>query len=346
MSDDRHTAIPLREFPDPALAYTVDGDDARVTAANDAFEQQFEQGPVGRRVSTIFDRFNSCDTTGDLGPVSHLVRGDRIGVRLDGYGNRGPFFARVIPSDGDTGYIVFADLRECPDEGSPPGVDQVSSVISHDLRNPLDVAKAHLRAAEETGDPGHFESVADAHDRMERIIRDVLTLTRDEAVVQPTEEVAIETAARDAWESIDTEQVELTVSESLPTVTADPDRLQRLFENLFRNSVEHGVATDETGTGQATESPTEGRSDGRDGQTRGSTTVAVHPVEGGFYIADDGPGIPSAKRDIVFTPGYSTQSGGTGLGLAIVDRIVEAHDWDLTLTAADDGGARFEISFC
>ncbi|OYR45972.1 HAMP domain-containing sensor histidine kinase [Halorubrum sp. Hd13] len=344
MSDDRHTAIPLREFPDPALAYTVDGDDARVTATNDAFEQQFEQELAGGRVSTIFDRFNSYNTTGDQEPVSHLVRGDRIGIRLDGYGNRGPFFARVIPSDDDTGYLVFTDLRECPDEGYSPGVDQVSSVISHDLRNPLDVAKAHLRAAQETGDPEHFESVADAHDRMERIIRDVLTLTRDDAVVQPTEEVAIETAARDAWESIDTEQVELTVSESLPTVTADPDRLQRLFENLFRNSVEHGVATDETGNDQPTKAPTKGRSNGRDGQTSESTTVAVHPFEGGFYIADDGPGIPSTEREIVFTPGYSTRSGGTGLGLAIVDRIVEAHGWDLTLTAADDGGARFEIS--
>ena len=345
MSDDRHTAIPLREFPDPALAYTVDGDDARVTATNDAFERQFEQELVGGRVSTIFDRFNSCDTTGDREPVSHLVRGDRIGIRLDGYGNRGPFFARVIPSDDDTGYLVFSDLRECPDEGYSPGIDQVSSVISHDLRNPLDVAKAHLRAAEETGDPEHFESVADAHDRMEQIIRDVLTLTRDDAVVQPTEEVAIETAASDAWESIDAEQVELTVSESLPTVTADSDRLQRLFENVFRNSVEHGVSTGETGSEQTTESPAEGNPGAQNEQTGESTTVVVHPLKGGFYIADDGPGIPPAKRDVVFSPGYSTRSGGTGLGLAIVDRIVKAHGWDLTLTAADDGGARFEITF-
>jgi len=345
MSDDRHRTIPLCELPDPALAYTVNDDDARVTATNDAFERQFEQELVGGRVSTIFDRFNSCNTTGDQEPVSHLVRGDRIGIRLDGYDNRGPFFARVIPSDDDTGYLVFSDLRECPDEGYSPGVNQVSSVISHDLRNPLDVAKAHLRAAEETGDPEHFESVADAHDRMERIIRDVLTLTRDDAVVQPTEEVEIEAAARDAWESIDTEQVELTVSESLPTVTADPDRLQRLFENLFRNSVEHGVSADETAGGQTTEPPTKDHPDAQSEQTGKSTTIVVQPFEGGFYIADDGPGIPSAKRDVVFTPGYSTRSGGTGLGLAIVDRIVEAHGWDLTLTAADDGGARFEITF-
>lgn len=345
MSEDHGTAIPLREFPDPALAYTVDGGDAHVTATNDAFERLFEPEPSDGRVSTIFDRFNKCDTTGDRDALWHLVRGDRIGIRLDGYGDRGPFFVRVIPSDDGTGYLVFSDLRECPDGRASPGVDQVSTVISHDLRNPLDVAKAHLRAAEETGDAEHFESVADAHDRMERIIRDVLTLTRDDAVVQPSEGVSIETAARDAWESIDTEQVELTVSESLPTVTADPDRLQRLFENLFRNSVEHGVSTDETASEQTTEPPAKGHPDAQGEQTGESTTVVVHPFEGGFYIADDGPGILPAKRDVVFTPGYSTRSGGTGLGLAIVDRIVEAHGWDLTLTAADDGGARFEITF-
>lgn len=344
MSEDHGTAIPLREFPDPALAYTVDGGDAHVTATNDAFERRFEPGPSDGRVSTIFDRFNRCDTTGDRDPLWHLVRGDRIGIRLDGYGDRGPFFVRVIPSDDNTGYLVFFDHGECPDARASPGVDQVSSVISHDLRNPLDVAKAHLRAAQETGDAEHFESVADAHDRMERIIRDVLTLTRDSAGVQPSEGVSIETAARDAWESIDTEQVELTVSESLPTVTADPDRLRRLFENLFRNSVEHGAPADGTGDERGAGPPAEGRSNVPDGPTGRSATVVVHPFEDGFYVADDGSGIPSKRRDIVFTPGYSTQSGGTGLGLAIVERIAEAHGWDLTLTTADSGGARFEIS--
>ena len=113
---------------------------------------------------------------------------------------------------------------------------------------------------------------------------------------------------------------------------------------MFRNSVEHGVSTDETGSEQPTESPAD-HPGARGEQTAESTTVVVHPLEGGFYVADDGPGIPPAKRDVVFTPGYSTQSGGTGLGLAIVDRIVEAHGWDLTLTAADNGGARFEITF-
>lgn len=345
MSDDCHTAIPLRKLPDPALTYTVEGDDARVTATNEAFEQQFDQGPQSiKRVSTIFDQFNRCDTTGDEDPVTHLVRGDHIGIRLNGYNNHGPFFVRVIPSDDGTGYLVFSDLRECPGGEGLPGVDEVSSVISHDLRNPLDVAKAHLQAARETGASEHFESVADAHDRMEQIIRDVLTLTHDSAVVEPSKQVSVETAARDAWQSIDTKDVEVTISESLPTVTADPDRLRRLFENLFRNSVEHGIPDEQEENEQATGPPVEGCSEAQHSRTDRRATVTVRPLEDGFYVADNGPGIPATKRDIVFNPGYSTQSGGTGLGLAIVERIVEAHDWDLTLTTADRGGARFEIS--
>jgi signal transduction histidine kinase len=343
MSDDRRTAIPLRKLSEPALAYTVEGDDAHVTATNDAFERRFERGPSDLRVSTMFERFNRCETTGDRDPLTHLIRGDQTKIRLDGYNDDGPFFVRVIPSDDDAGYLVFSDPAEWPDREDAPGVDQVSSVISHDLRNPLDVAKAHLRAAQETGDPEHFDSVADAHDRMERIIRDVLTLTRDGTVIQPSKEVAIETASRDAWNSMDTEQAELKVSESLPTVTADPDRLQRLFENLFRNSVEHGVSDERTEHERDGEPPVGDRSAAQNGKKGNKVTVTVQPFEGGFYVADDGPGIPSTKRNIVFTPGYSTHADGTGLGLAIVERIVEAHGWDITLTAAESGGARFEI---
>jgi len=59
-------------------------------------------------------------------------------------------------------------------------------VISHDLRNPLDVAKARLRAGQETGNEDHFDHVERAHDRMEQIIQDVLTLARGSESIDPT----------------------------------------------------------------------------------------------------------------------------------------------------------------
>jgi len=62
----------------------------------------------------------------------------------------------------------------------------------------------------------------------------------------------------------------------------------------------------------------------------------------GFYVADDGPGIPPDERGRVFDSTYSS-GGGTGLGLSIVEQIAEAHDWTVTATESDAGGARFEV---
>jgi len=376
MIDERSAAIPLDEFPDPVLAYAVEGRDGRITTVNEAFEQRFDEVSPDASVSTVFDRFNTIDTAGEEDPLSHLVQGDRVGIYLDG--DRGAFFGRVIPSDEDGGYLVFSDLGQCPDIEAPPAVDQVSSVISHDLRNPLDVATAHLQAARETGDPEHFESVSSAHDRMKRIIRDVLTLTRGDAVVDPSERISIETAATEAWQSVETDRATLDLADPLPTTTADPDRVRRLFENLFRNSVEHastasrsdargngvehGSTDSRTNSGDSVEHgcTDDGRESAGDDLKGGSearalpdqdedvtpgngVTVTVGTLADGFYVADDGPGIPLEKREIVFEPGYSTRDSGTGLGLAIVERIVTAHDWEMDLTAAEHGGVRFEV---
>ena len=388
MTDERTPAIPMDALPDPVLAYTVDDRGAHITTTNESFDRRFEGVSTDTFVSSVFDRFSRSVATGDRHPMTHLVRGDRVGIYLDG--DQGPFFARVVPVDEDAGYLVFSDLQQCPGIEGMPAVDQVSSVISHDLRNPLDVAKAHLRAARETGDPEHFESVVDAHDRMERIIRDVLTLTRGDAVVDPSERVSIETAAADAWRSVDTDGATLDLAGSLPTVTADADRVRRLFENLFRNSVEHnspdgrtqyddgveresasdpsrtaddgvadGSVDDRARAGECdadTPSPDthEERTPGTDDQpcsrsdeadAENGVTVTVGALADGFYVTDDGTGIPDGERETVFEPGYSTMNGGTGLGLAIVERITVAHDWNITLTAADRGGARFEIRF-
>jgi signal transduction histidine kinase len=225
---------------------------------------------------------------------------------------------------------------------------------------------------------------------MERIIRDVLTLTRGDAVVDPSDHVSIETAATDAWQSVDTDGAMLDLIGSLPTVTADADRVRRLFENLFRNAVEHGStgnrgesgdsvehnATDglsqsgDSGEHSSTDNRTRSgdavdfdsnahgdrreRSPGTRGQpldgsekttSEGSLTVTVGALSDGFYVADDGTGIPAEERETVFEPGHSSMNGGTGLGLAIVEQIIAAHDWNITLTTADCGGARFEIRF-
>jgi nitrogen-specific signal transduction histidine kinase len=375
MTDECTAAIPMDAFPDPVLAYAVDGRDARITTTNASFDRQFGEISPEDFVSTVFDRFSHSTATGNQDPITHVVRDDCVGIYLDGSEDRGTFLARVIPSEEGAGYLVFSDLEDCPTTEELPAVDQVSSVLSHDLRNPLDVAKAHLTAARETGDPDHFESVADAHDRMERIIRDVLTLTRGDAVVDPSDQVSIETAATDAWQSVDTGGAILDLIGSLPTVTADADRVRRLFENLFRNAVEHGSTgnraesgdsgehsstSNRTRSGDAVDFDPDAHGDRRERSSKtreqpldrsegttseGSLAVTVGALADGFYVADDGTGIPADEREMVFEPGHSSMNGGTGLGLAIVEQIITAHDWNVTLTTADRGGARFEVRF-
>lgn len=90
-----------------------------------------------------------------------------------------------------------------------------------------------------------------------------------------------------------------------------------MLENLFSNAVTHAGA---------------------------DVAVTVGALDGGFYVADDGPGIPEDVRGTVFEAGHSTEEDGTGFGLAIVEAIADAHDWTVSLAESKAGGARFEFT--
>jgi len=209
-------------------------------------------------------------------------------------------------------------------------LEKFVDVVSHDLRNPLSVAMGELELARSTGDDAHLDAVAAEHDRMAELIEDLLTLARDGRPVQSRESVAVAECARTSWGHVDTADASLVV-DATAVVDVDRGRLQRLFENLFRNAVEHGSTG---GSGAASDRA------GDDGVT---VTVGDLSDGEGFYVADDGPGIPVGDREDVFERGYSTQDSGTGFGLAIVREIADAHDWTAGVATAESGGARFEI---
>lgn len=195
-------------------------------------------------------------------------------------------------------------------------LDNFASLISHDLRNPLNTLDLSLEAAERTGESEHFDRSRRAVERMERLLEDLLALARQGQQIDECEPVTLAKATENAWSTVDTNGAILKVETEL-TVEADRTRLKQLLENLFRNSVEHG-----------NEEP----------------TVTVGDCNGGFFVADDGRGIDADVRDSVFETGFTTTENGTGFGLSIVEEIVEAHGWEITVTESDDGGARFEIT--
>lgn len=195
-------------------------------------------------------------------------------------------------------------------------LEEFASILSHDLRNPLNVAQGRLELIEMTGELDHVEAIDRALSRMERLIEDMLTLAREGDAVGETQPVALRTVANQAWNNVATESASLEIESNIQ-LDADHSRLIQVFENLYRNAIEHG-------------------GDG--------VTIRVGTLENGFYIEDTGPGIPADERDDVFESGYTTNQDGTGFGLAIVKRIVEAHGWEITVTEGTDSGARFEVS--
>jgi PAS domain S-box-containing protein len=196
-------------------------------------------------------------------------------------------------------------------------LERFASVLSHDLRNPLTVAMGELELARTEADAdAHLDGVADAHDRIESLVDDLLTLVRDPDGDPDPERLSLPRMVDRCWQHLDARDVTLRV-ETDRTIRAEPRRFQRLLTNLLGNAVDHG-------------------GDG--------VTVTVGDTEGGFYVADDGPGIPAGDREAVFDVGYSTTADGTGFGLDIVRQFADVHGWEITVTESVDGGARFDVT--
>jgi len=240
-------------------------------------------------------------------------------------------------------------------------LDEFASVVSHDLRNPLNVADGNLELVRTEVDDERLGRVADAIDRMDDLIDNLLTLARYGQSVDDVHPIDLRSVAEDAWSTTDTGNARLRFDGEPGTVRADESRLAQLFENLFRNSVEHGSTDSRPGAGDSVEhGSTDSHSESGESRSpddpetaefvRGGdaddadVTVTVGGAEDGFYVEDDGPGIPESERERVFQTGYSTTADGTGFGLNIVRTIAEAHGWRVTVTEGTDGGARFEFT--
>lgn len=196
-------------------------------------------------------------------------------------------------------------------------LDRFAKTVSHDLKNPLTTLYGHLALARETGDEHHFEKMEDTIEEIDSLVDNVLTLAKAGSIDQrDLTSVNLTEHARNVWDDTRTKQATLQTTGS-GEYLADPEQLRELFDNLFRNAVDHGPD---------------------------DVTVTVRVTDDGFAVTDDGPGIPKQERDQVTEWGYTTAQDGTGFGLSIVGDIAAAHGWDLVISESEQGGAMFEIS--
>jgi PAS domain S-box-containing protein len=223
--------------------------------------------------------------------------------------------------DGEASLWLYRDVTErrryeARLERQNERLDRFASVVSHDLRNPLNVAQGRLELAMAECDSEHLKPVAASVERSISLIERLLELSRKGEPASDRSDLSLQDVVRSCWETVRTESATIEV-ETDRTVAADRSRLQQLFENLFRNAVEHA---------------------GPD------VTVTVGPLSDGFYVADDGPGIPEEVRERAFDAGFTTEENGTGFGLSIVREIANAHGWGVAVTTSEAAGARFEFT--
>nr|WP_305149287.1 HAMP domain-containing sensor histidine kinase [Halobellus litoreus] len=209
------------------------------------------------------------------------------------------------------------EQRERKLERQNERLEEFTSVVSHDLRNPLNVIQGSLDLIEKTEDLDHLDRSRRAAKRMEELIEELLTLAQQGKQIEKVDNVHLGRMVETCWETVERADSTLRIDTNC-TIQAECSRLKQLLENLLRNAVEHG---------------------GDD------VTIAVGELDEnvGFYVEDGGPGIPEEDYADVFESGYSTSTDGTGFGLAIVNEAVKAHGWEIDITESDKGGARFEI---
>ena len=238
--------------------------------------------------------------------------GERIDIGLHGSRIRYDGEPAVIGAELD---ITERKENERQLEQKNEQLEEFATVVSHDLRNPLNVAQMRLDLAMQECESDQLVTVDQNLNRIDAMIEDLLQLARAGETMGEREAIDLASLCERCWNTVATKHATLECDIET-TIQADPMRLPQLLENLYRNAVEHG---------------------GDD------VTVEVGDLADGFYVEDDGVGIPPADRETVFESGYTTTEDGTGFGLRIVKRVAEAHGWDVQITEGSDNGARFEV---
>lgn len=203
--------------------------------------------------------------------------------------------------------------REARERERLSALGRLSTVIAHEIRNPLMIVRGALRPLSRAAaaSPDVRDAVQDIEEqvqRLNRVVDDVLDFARPvQLELAPTDvnEVAAEAvgAAAAAYPAL---PVTLHLADDLPRLSCDGDRLRTVLVNVLTNAQQAAAA----------------RAD-----AAGTVTLTTAAAEGNgvrITVCDNGTGISASDLAHVFDPYFTTRRTGTGLGLPIARAIVQA----------------------
>jgi signal transduction histidine kinase len=248
---------------------------------------------------------------------------------------RGDYSRRVRATSRDeVGELARAFNRMAADlEAADTQRRELIANVSHELRTPIAALQAVLENLVDgvaEPQPATMRAALDQTERLGRLVRELLDLSRIDAGTEPINRVDVAVAAvldavvDEARMNARTVRFEVEVSPADAMAWADPARLHQVVANLLDNAARHSPSG-------------------------GTVRIRASVDAGGLHldVTDEGPGIPPAERELVFErfqrgAGGSTGTEGTGLGLAIARWAVALHDGHIRV-AEMPTGCRFVV---
>jgi signal transduction histidine kinase len=247
-------------------------------------------------------------------------------VEMDEYADDQDLFFRTskIPWRGPDGDIIglvgitqdITEMREDKDQLRRRNrrLRKVALVSSHELRNELQVLLR--RCSELDTDEDRAADVTESIEHLTDIVDKIVSLATYTERERTRTTMWLSALVRDVWEGHPTSNASLTI-ESDRQVRGHRDATQLLVEMVVDNAIVHC---------------------GRD------VSVTVGETDGGFYIADDGPGVAFDSPAHALEPGATTVENAAGVGLYIAQQIADEQGWTIEITNRADGGTRVEVT--
>jgi signal transduction histidine kinase len=214
-------------------------------------------------------------------------------------------------------------------------LEQFTYTVSHDLKSPLITIRGFLGLLKRDLEQGDQESVQsdvqrihNAADKMQRLLEELLELSRIGRMMNPPENVPFEKIVREALALVDgrlrERRVQIEISPNLPIVHGDRLRLVEVMQNLIDNAAKF--------MGEQT-------------HPRIEIGILDHSQDGKpiLFVRDNGIGMAPQYHDKIFGlfNKLNGQTEGTGIGLALVKRIVEVHGGKIWVESQMGQGSTF-----